>query len=348
MTEPVRLVTLTALLLATTACVDTPRMAEPEIESSHVAISSFPASPPAKLDVLVFVDDTVAMAPYRDELSRMPAQLGATIDAVAKGWRNVRIAVTSNDAKLRPVADSQSRYLVDSRDNDYSHDTNYAGSIDDALAALLDVGADNAGPSQPLEAVRRALETNTEFLRDDASLAIITITAADDASPWPVADYVHWLDSFEGGWRRRVVTAAIYPQPSSRLDEYFHAIRIGGRVIELDGGDYLEAFDVLQLPQWSSHGGPCVEGRIIEPESGDYNCAMSVWLDNELRSLPQCASPSPIVDRIDQPFSREPGRACWYITHDNMNCTYGDRLTYRFSGYSLDRHPAFRFECVTR
>jgi hypothetical protein len=62
---------------------------------------------------------------------------------------------------------------------------NYAGTLNDAFTQIASAGANGCGFEQPIEAVHRALANNPAnagFLRDTATLAIITLTDEDDHS----------------------------------------------------------------------------------------------------------------------------------------------------------------------
>ncbi len=64
--------------------------------------------------------------------------------------------------------------------------TNYAGTLEDTLACIAQVGANGCGFEAQLEAMKRALDgsrsENQGFLRPGAALAIVILTDEDDAS----------------------------------------------------------------------------------------------------------------------------------------------------------------------
>ena len=82
--EHVRSIVL-AGIAALGACIDTPPLAEPVIESSHVTVAEVPEVRPPPLDVLIVLDDTTAMAPYRDRVAAMPAALSSKLRALSRG-----------------------------------------------------------------------------------------------------------------------------------------------------------------------------------------------------------------------------------------------------------------------
>lgn len=65
--------------------------------------------------------------------------------------------------------------------------TNYAGTLQDTLSCIAQVGATGCGFAAPLEAMKRALDgtnpANAGFLRADALLAVVIVMDKDDASP---------------------------------------------------------------------------------------------------------------------------------------------------------------------
>ncbi|HEY5925380.1 MAG TPA: hypothetical protein VIV11_27035, partial [Kofleriaceae bacterium] len=119
-------------------CVDTPPLYEPVVESSHVEIKEFPAGRVPELDVLIFVDDTPAMAAYSERVATIPHGLARELRTFAEGWSDLRIAVTSNDGRLRRIGGE--RYVIDAIDLDYQRTQNYEGALDDVIAAVMDVG----------------------------------------------------------------------------------------------------------------------------------------------------------------------------------------------------------------
>lgn len=337
------------LLVGLGACIDTPRLAEPVIESSRVDIREVPEGRPPPLDVLIVVDDTPAMAPYRDRVATMPPMLARTLRSFVAGWADLRIAVASNDGRLRRLPGIDDPFLVDAYELDYTHHTNYAGTLEDALATLMDVGASNEGPSQPLEAIRRSLETSSQFLREPSAFALVVITASDDASPLPVIDYIEWMERVtEGRWWRPFSAAFIYNAPAPRLDTYYATVRT-----PLADGDYERAFRAIGRT-WGGWGTPCLEFEPLDrdpltPEV-EPACTLSVMLAGEQRPVPECGATAPVIDRSDVASPPAgPAPACWSIRSDPFNCTWSKHHdTLRLNGYTDFIHPAYRFECQAK
>lgn len=342
-----RVMMIVAVLLAASACIDTPQLGEPEIEQSRVEIKELPALGIAKIDVLIVLDDSVAMEAYRDRLATLPDLVAQGVERFAGSWSDMHVAVASGDGRLRRVPGTGDAYLTGVRDYDFSNRTNYTGTLRAALATMMNVDALRDGTSQPLEAMRNALETAGDFMRDDAKLTVVLVSAADDASPLPVADYAAWTGRLAQSWSRGVEIAAIYPPSSPRLDEYVHSVRSFPAPID---GDLRPALRALEL-EWGGWGSPCMESepvRIAEPPVARYDCTMSVQIGDELRSVPPCEARATTV--LDE-ASSVPTSACWALRADPYNCySYPNRpaLRLELNGYSTEHHPAFRFECRTR
>jgi hypothetical protein len=347
---------IAVLLVCLVACVDTPPLAEPVVESSHVEIKEIPASPTVpKVDVLVFVDDSAAMAGYRNRARELATLVAQQIETMDRGWSDVRLAVTSNDGRLRVVPGTQSKTLYRSIDLGYHRWQSYAGSLEDTLAQMMRVEPTAATSSQPLEAIRHALETSSQFLREDAGIAILIISANDDASQWPVADYAAWLRALVAGqWNRTLGVSAIYPEGAARLTELFATVpfTIFGTHTALDAVDYTRA---VQPIEWSLEGGwwggiPCMDAQPADRDPTrpgvQHDCTLSIYLDGELRPLPECATRSDADVSDGWSAGPLPSAPCWRIRHENQ--CFDDGLMFEFGGYTNGVHPAYRLECRTR
>jgi hypothetical protein len=350
-----RLVVNVALLVVL-GCVDTPRLHEPDIEASHVEIKDMPGGFVPKLDVLVLLDDSVAMLPYQQRVATLAPLLARRLGELTSQWVDIQIAVTGNDGQFRPAGDAA--YLRDTWAYDYTHAASFDGPLVDALARLLHTDAATAAPAQPLEAMVRALERNALFVRDDAAFAVVIVSASDDASPLPTGEYVRWMQAFAGdssGWfRKPVIAIGIHPQPTPRLDEYYAALDavMPAIVTPIDATDYAPAIAQLQ-PLVRSHlvGGPCLESlHDLDPAGAGFQheCTMHVRLGDALRTVPECSATAPPTERSIDAWVSAPAPACWELVPDYYNCFYGSGMTIRFRGYTSFSHPAYRLECRTR
>jgi hypothetical protein len=339
------------------ACVDTPPLHEPETESSHVSIRELPPSRPAKLDVLVVVDDTIAMAPHEDRMATLPALLADKLGWMTRNWVDLQVAVTSNDGQFHRLPGSPSSFLTDAWDFDYTRRHNFPGTLAEALTTLMTSGGARSGPNQPLESMRRALEGNSQFVRDDAAFTVIVISASDDASPLPVSDYVDWMRKLAGqldgeGWGRKPVRViGIHAQGSPRLDEYYRLLGTNVAIATpIDNVDLGHALSLLPPIPRSLLGPPCLEHDDLDPIAPgfQYDCVMSVFVGGEMRSVPECSASERALERSDGASqSAAPAPPCWYVAADRQNCLQPFHKL-GLAGYNGWGSPAARFECRAR
>jgi hypothetical protein len=330
-------------------------MAEPVVESSHVELKEMPGTDTPKLDVVVFIDDTLPMSAYQDRLAQIPRLLANALESNDGGWIDLRLAVTSNDGTFHRLTGSESSYVTRSLDFNFRVWQNFEGSLADQLASLTEVNPDRDAPSQPLESIRQALERNSRFLREDAGLGILIFTASDDASPWPVADYVTWLQAITGGsWRRPIRLAAIYPQPAVRLNE-LTSMSSSSRAYAypIDSSSYSDAMNTVSFAAAGSGWGgtPCIDEPLVDGDpttpGNQYDCAMAVYVEDELRAVPQCPAVSKADFADGASSSALPTSACFSIALDPQ-CSGPAQLALRLHGYTGGTHPAFRLECRTQ
>jgi hypothetical protein len=118
--------------------------------------------------------------------------IDTTVDIGAQGWGNC----PSPDPLDNGLLQSTPRVMGCSgpvgaaflKDIDVAgtRQTNYAGTLDQALSCIAQLGDSGCGLEAPLEAMKRALDgsnpANNGFIRDGAYLAVIILTDEDDAS----------------------------------------------------------------------------------------------------------------------------------------------------------------------
>ncbi len=119
-----------------------------------------------------------------------------TVDIKAQGFGNGAQGCPSpdpadngllqNTPRMPGCTQLTGRFLRDIKDSSGSRQTNYTGTLDQALSCIALVGADGCGFEAPLEAMKRALDgtqpDNAMFVRKGAFLAVIFLTDEDDAS----------------------------------------------------------------------------------------------------------------------------------------------------------------------
>lgn len=165
------------------------------------------------VDVLFVLDDSVGglemQTSLRAALPAFVAELAAT------GMPNLHVGAVTSDLGSQGAEDAEpgptvgtgpgscagvgkaaalmtgssspitGNFLVDVSDGAGGRTTNYAGSLADALSAFTYFGGSGCGFEQPIEAMKRALDNhpdNVDFLRPDATLAVIMLTDEDDCS----------------------------------------------------------------------------------------------------------------------------------------------------------------------
>jgi hypothetical protein len=185
------------LLLAGVGCdVKVPVGIGPSAGRDFVAV--IPGGPRTEVDLLVVVDDSGSMA---EEQQNLAAALASDLFAVFGSLPSLHIGVTTTNlggnadngcvgegdggvliSESRTVADCAAEpdgpYIID----DGASLRNYAGSLDESLACLVQVGTDGCGFEQPLYAAQLALDRGGDFHRQDAILALLFVTDEDDCS----------------------------------------------------------------------------------------------------------------------------------------------------------------------
>lgn len=136
-------------------------------------------------DVLFVVDESASMANEQAMLAQNFRNFMLVLQNIEGGLPDVHIAVVSSDlaSSGRFVGGG---FLDDSPNPDGTRNRNYDGTLEDAFVARALLGASGGEPSQPLEAMRRALDgsipENAGFLRDPALLLVVILTDDDDCS----------------------------------------------------------------------------------------------------------------------------------------------------------------------
>lgn len=192
------------LALVLVGCMDAAPDAPPIHETSRVVTFDLPLATPPKLDLLFVIDSSPAIAAHASNLRTNYRALMATLATLGGGVPNLRIAVVTTDLGTLAADDTHGGTLGDrcrGRGDDARFRTapsgdvlrsrpladgsrldSFEGSLADAFATLADAGGDGCELTQPLEAMRRALVARPDFVRADAFLHVVFITAQDDCS----------------------------------------------------------------------------------------------------------------------------------------------------------------------
>ncbi len=317
------------------ACADAPPAS---LEgTSRVTIWESGGYGPPRMDVLVVIDDTSAAAPYADRLATLPSVLEQTYASTARGTVDMHIGVTT-DGTLRRLPAMGAAFASIRTDFDLLRITNFTGTLSDALTPVMDVGSDSDRPYQPLAAVRRVIEENPDgFLRPDASLGIVIISASDDASPDAAIDYAASLRLAKSD-PAQIEILGITASPSPRLDELLARFPARSFVEPIANGDYPVLLTKLELLIRSILPGTCLHASDVDPETpgAQYDCTVTTWIRGAPHVLPPCKLPG------DQ--------FCWSLIDSSDECGPSGELApvkpymppYGFFTFV----PPFRLECV--
>lgn len=199
--------TCTLLVVALAGCPD--RSVSTVFPSQgKVETKDIPAVPRRDLDILFLIDDSGSMKEEQDSLRANFGKFMSVLETLDGGMPNVHIGVATSDlgasgtdgtvttgggctghgedGLMRTAAMIQGRFISDLDDGTGTggRTRNYTGTLEDAFAAIADVGVVGCGIEQHLGAVERALENpeNAGFLRPEAYLAVVVIGDEDDCS----------------------------------------------------------------------------------------------------------------------------------------------------------------------
>ncbi len=181
-------------MLVFAACATEPSVQPDPGATSHVVRRDVPLLLQHRLDLMFVVDNSPAMAPHREALL---ANARAFVDVLANepgGLPDLHLAViTTGGTDCSQLGDAATMTAAGARGHDYFTDVripggeerDYDGDLGDALAETFEQLPVGCAIPRPLEAMRRALDTNPSnagFLREDAYLAVMFLTATDDCS----------------------------------------------------------------------------------------------------------------------------------------------------------------------
>jgi hypothetical protein len=167
----------------------------------------------ADIDILFVIDDSPSTADKQAVFVSNFTRLVAALGAFPTGRPNVHIGVvstsvdigsndfgtgcaspnTTTDGRLQATArvtgcspPTGAPYLEDIAVPGGGRQTNYSGTLDQALSCIAELGTGGCGFESPLAAMEKALDgsrpENAGFLRPGAYLAVIILTDEDDAS----------------------------------------------------------------------------------------------------------------------------------------------------------------------
>lgn len=220
-TTTVRCPALIAICL--TACVTAPNEpATPEPTSRAVHLD-MPVWSRAPLDLLFVIDDSPAMAPFQASLATSFATFASMLENSPGGVPDLHAGVITADPSdggvIRGAPQVTGGFLSTVPRLDGSREQNFSGTLHDALVTAAGVGTRGAEIMQPLAMIQRALDgnpANASFLRDNAYLAVVVISAREDRSAGLVVAYASFLRRLKTDPARVIVSAAFNPEPGSQ------------------------------------------------------------------------------------------------------------------------------------
>jgi hypothetical protein len=329
---------LAIALLALAGCVTDPPPPEGDPVRSVVTRIEIPMYVNTQLDVLFVIDNSPAMAAaqtkliadYRSMIERLShASVGELPD--------VHIGVTTTDprdqGRLR-----RGRFLVDTPRFGWQRERNYDGALADEFLDLAAVGNGGLADTQPLDAARRAVSAavNPGFLRADATLAIIVLTAGDDRGTQPIGEVVQAVRGLKTDPAKIIVAGAsgacaadgITATDAPRLAAFVDAFPNRNARTTL-----CDPLAPLLAPTESvlyHLGLACIAPPLAEPRECNGWIVNPEDLDEQLR-LPECTAANP---------SR-----CWSLRPEPQQCPIGGKALH-FAPIVFPFPATVMFECV--
>ncbi|HEY5951165.1 MAG TPA: hypothetical protein VIV40_36990 [Kofleriaceae bacterium] len=337
------------VLALATACTDDGPSGGGVDGTTHVESYWLPAMAIPTLDVLFVIDDTTAMASHQTALANLPAELLAALEGATGIPASYHFGVVTTDVasggNLRRSSSFSDAFV--SHDSTFSGPANnYQGTLASALTSVWPSSAASTASNQPLATMRAALDhnpANPGFLRDDAYLGVVTISATDDASTDPVDAYVSYLKSVKTD-PARVIVSGVLDLAGPRLTTFHAQFPNRNDTQSIDATDYIGALELFTRLYTTSLGYACnKQPADLDPNTpgAQYDCSF-VWIENGVEhGLPQCKGGDTA--------------GCWEIvTSDPVICvdpglrahlqTRG--FTASTSSYGDPVHPEVRGQCI--
>lgn len=276
-----RIVTTCIAACLFAGCAQDPHQAP--IDQSRVETFDIPGDPPGNIDVLVVLDDTPDIAPY---LPRIDAMLRA-LDHWPHGRPrnpNLHLAIATADpadaGHVRVAQAVHGPFVTDQMLPDWSRGTNYDSSLADALSQLGTTGTSGTA-SAPLAAIRAAIEQTPGFLRSDAYLAVLIVSAHDDASSEDPAAVAQWVQSLKPE-RFAFIVGAVMPANAPRLSAFVAPFQNVGITQSLDAADYTSVAQLIDVADKTSLAALCIDEPLdVDPSPGlQFDCSIEIVQSN--------------------------------------------------------------------
>jgi hypothetical protein len=303
------------------------------VATSKVETFDIPGAVPTAFDVLFVVDDSPAMATFTDRVIALGPALERATNLAPSGMLDLHVAaIKATGDGAFDVGLIDGAFVIDVHAPDGTRTQNFDGSLGTAIARLLATGAASTGPSQPLEVARRALGTGNDFIRTTAKLAIVIVTATDDASPDAPESYARFLHGMHTDPNDVIVTT-IDVGPAPRLTQLVAQFPSRSTTVDLAAGDLNQGFDLLDALQKETTFHPCLKTPAdVDPTApgAQYDCALATVREDGVET---------VLAPCDAGF---PG-ACWRLAVDAA-CTPSVALDVR--GFAGTWRPRVRGQCV--
>jgi hypothetical protein len=305
---------------------------------SRVQRFELPIQAPREVDLLFVIDNSPAMASYGDRLRANTSGFINVLNTLQGGLPSLHLGVVTTEiaeqGRMRTSDRVAGAFISDVRYESPERFRNYVDLLPEVFAEIADVGSSGDVDARALDAIRLALDqpANAGFLREEALLAVIVITATDDASATSVAAAAQALKSRKADPGRVLIsliagpcsdelgTASSAPRLHELLDQ-FPERAIFTSVCQQNLSDALILFASLA---YLSVASPCVEAPLLdlEPSIDGVQADCSVvdrFPDETERVIPAC-------DGGDE--------RCWSIEPDELNCPFGPRQRYHITPLS--------------
>lgn len=351
------------LIAALSACSDTPGPSGPPI-TSKTERKEIPFYMNRQIDILFVIDSSPAMTPHLARLADNYPRYMQVLETLEGGLPDVHIGVVTSDlgdpsaagctatgdnGSLQTTANVTGAFISDRPKIDGTREKNYTGAIADVFTQLATRGDQGCTVQQPLEAAKRALSNppaNAGFLRDDAYLAIVFISATDEPSAI-VEPYTQFFKGVKTDPTKVIVTAVIGPsdpidaacaaQPATHLHSFLAQFPNRSDEASICAADSTDALLLLAQLQKVTLGVACWEGILadVDPDTAGLQLGCAAWIEAESfeETVPSC----------------ETGRMpCYEIPEEPMICTTGSRRSVRLlPRFAYSSEPARLFvECL--
>jgi len=296
--------------------------------TSHVVHMELPFGVTREIDLLFVIDDSPAMAAHQANLTANYARLMTVLETMPLGLPDVHIGVTTTDpadgGRLRERPAMSEHFLASELLFDGSRQTNFTGDLGQAFTELASVGAAGSATTTPFDAIRLGISdaVNPGFIRPDAYLLVVVLTAGDDASAISPEQLASLLKTSKSDPSKVIVAAALgacdangrtataAPRLSTLLEQFPNrSTRTAicdddlSRVLELGGGLVKTTL-----------GAPCVPVPLLDvnPDLAGTQPECAVWLTN--RDQPTTD------DLVLATCDSDHAPPCWRMIDDPAQC----------------------------